>query len=131
MRDLTSWESLQLLIGTTSEATDIDFKETLDPKGSDVGIECAKDVAALANLLGGHVLVGVPTEMSRTRCTGFHGIDKDLASKISTIFEEQIKNRCRPTPIFNVRSIDRNRSRVGLLVLRKRSKSQWNLARRC
>lgn len=102
MRSLTSWESLQPLVGKSSEGADLDFKETLDPsKGK---IEFAKDVAALANVLGGHVLVGVSTDMDRTRCTGFHGVDKDLATKITKVIEEQVKERCWPTPIFNVRS---------------------------
>jgi hypothetical protein len=102
MRNLTSWESLQSLVGTSSESADLDFKATLDPsKGK---IEFAKDVAALANVLGGHVLVGVSTDMNGTRCTGFHGIEKDLATEITKVVEEQVKDRCRPTPIFNVRS---------------------------
>jgi hypothetical protein len=106
MRNLTSWDSLQALIGTTSEGADLDFKATLDPsKGK---IEFAKDVAALANVLGGHVLVGVSTDMNGTRCTGFHGIDKELAAEITKTFEEQVKDRCRPTPIINVRSIGRD-----------------------
>ena len=103
MRNLTSWDSLQALIGTTSESADLDFKETLD--ASKKKIEFAKDVAALANVLGGHVLVGVSTDMNRTRCTGFHGIDQVLATEIIKSFEEQVKDRCRPTPIFNVRTI--------------------------
>ncbi len=102
MRALTSWESLQPLVGTTSESADLDFKATLDPsKGK---IEFAKDVAALAHVLGGHVLVGVSTDMNGIRCTGFHGIEKDLATEITKVIEEQVKDRCRPTPIFNVRS---------------------------
>ena len=102
MRTLTSWESLQPLVGTSSESADLDFKATLVPsKGK---IEFAKDVAALANVLGGHVLVGVSTDMNGTRCTGFHGIDRDLATEIIKVIEEQVKERCRPTPIFNVRS---------------------------
>jgi hypothetical protein len=103
MRILTSWDSLQPLVGTTSESGDLDFKATLDPsKGK---IEFAKDVAALANVLGGHVLVGVSTDMGGTRCTGFHGIEKDLATEIAKVIEEQVKDRCRPTPILNVRSL--------------------------
>jgi hypothetical protein len=102
MRTLTSWDSLQSLVGTTSESADLDFKETLDPlKGK---IEFAKDVAALANVLGGHILVGVSTDKSRTRCTGFHGIDNELATDITKVIEEQVKDRCRPTPICNLRS---------------------------
>src|SRR6266849_7717466 len=102
MKKKTSWDSLQPLVGTTSEGADLDFKATLDPsKGK---IEFAKDVAALANVLGGHVLVGVSTDMGGTRCTGFHGIEKDLATEITKVIEEQVKDRCRPTPILNVRS---------------------------
>ncbi|MBI1900600.1 MAG: ATP-binding protein [Planctomycetia bacterium] len=105
MRTLTSWDSLQPLVGTTSESADLDFKETLDP--SQGKIEFAKDIAAFANWLGGHVLVGVSTDMNRTRCTGFHGIETELATKITKVIEEQVKDRCRPTPIFDVRSIGR------------------------
>jgi hypothetical protein len=102
MRSLTSWDNLQRLVGTSSESADLDFKATLDPsKGK---IEFAKDVAALANVLGGHVLVGASTDMNGTRCTGFHGVEKDLATDISKVIEEQVKDRCRPTPIFNVRT---------------------------
>jgi predicted HTH transcriptional regulator len=61
-------------------------------------------VAALANVLGGHLVVGVSTEMSAARCTGFHGIEKDVDARIA--FEEQVRDRCRPTPVFNVRAID-------------------------
>ena len=105
MRSLTSWDSLQSLIGTTSESADLDFKATLDPsKGK---IEFAKDVAALANVLGGYVLIGVSTDLNGTRCTGFHCIEKALAAEITKVIEEQVKDRCRPTPVFNVRSIGR------------------------
>jgi hypothetical protein len=106
MRALTSWDSLQPLVGTSSESADLDFKATLDPsKGK---IEFAKDVAALANVLGGHVLVGVSTDMNGTRCTGFHCIEKELATEIAKVIEEQVKERCRPTPVFNVRSFGRD-----------------------
>jgi hypothetical protein len=73
--------------------------------GHHLKIEFAKDVVALANVLGGHVLVGVSTDMNGTRCTGFHGIDQVLATDIIKVFEEQVRDRCRPTPIFNVRTI--------------------------
>ena len=69
MRELTTWESLQTLVGTTSEGADLDFKEILDP--SQGKIEFAKDVAALANVLGGHLLRTIfnePRSMGRCRC---------------------------------------------------------------
>ncbi|MDR2239019.1 MAG: ATP-binding protein [Zoogloeaceae bacterium] len=106
MRMLTSWESLQPLVGRSSESADLDFKETLDPTKDRNRIEFAKDVAALANTLGGHVLIGVSTDTKRTLCTGFHGIDRTLAADIIETFEKQVKERCLPSPVFNVRSFD-------------------------
>lgn len=114
MQSLTSWESIQRLVGASSESADLDFKETLDPKGN---IEFAKDVAAMANTLGGHVLVGVSTDMNRTRCTGFHGIERSLATLITETFEKQVKERCLPSPIFNVRSLDMPGSPKVIVVL--------------
>ena len=106
VRRLNSWEDLRLLVGTTSEAADLDFKEALNPEDERVRIECAKDVAALANTLGGHILVGASTELNRTRCTGFHGIEKSLASLVTEVFEKQARDRCRPTPLLSARLFD-------------------------
>jgi hypothetical protein len=105
MRDLTTWNNLQALVGITSECADIDFKATLDPSTSKSKIEFAKDVAALANVLGGHLVVGASCDMNATRCIGFHGIDGELAARVIKAFEEQVKDRCRPTPVFSIRSI--------------------------
>lgn len=44
--------------------------------------------------------------MNRTRCTGFHGIERSLAGSISEAFERQVKERCIPTPMFTVRPLD-------------------------
>ena len=115
MRILTSFQSLEPLVYTTSESADLDFKETLDPKKDK--IEFAKDVAALANTLGGHVLVGASTDMNRTRCTGFHGITKEVATALAETFERQVKERCLPTPMFNVRSLDVPKSPKVVLVV--------------
>ena len=115
MRLLTSWDSLNSLVGTSSEGADLDFKETLDPRKE--RIEFAKDVAALANTFGGHVLVGVSTDMNRTRCTGFHGVEKGLATEIAEVFERQVKERCLPTPIFNVRPFELQASTKVVIVV--------------
>src|SRR5215831_10397704 len=105
MRNLTTWDHLLPLVGTTSEGADLDFKATLDP--SKDRIEVAKDIAALANVLGGHLLVGTSTDTNGTRCTGFHGVGRREATKITTLIEEQVKERCRPTPVCSVRSISK------------------------
>jgi hypothetical protein len=103
MRVLTSWENLQALNNVTTEGADLDFKGALQLNKAGAGIELAKDVAALANVLGGHILVGVSTDLGGTRCTGFHGIDADSAGKVTRAFEEAVRDRCRPTPVFATR----------------------------
>lgn len=103
MRALTNWDSLLELTGITSEGADLDFKGDLDPARAK--IEVAKDIAAIANVLGGHLLVGASTDMGGTRCIGFHGIRRERATDITRVVEEQVKERCRPTPVFTVRSL--------------------------
>lgn len=70
MRDLRNWDELQSLVGVGTEGADLDFKETLNPKGDDFSVELGKDIAALANTLGGHIVVGASTELNRTRLQG-------------------------------------------------------------
>jgi hypothetical protein len=105
MRRLITWEDLQPLVGVTSEGADLDFKGNLDTKDERTQLESAKDVAALANVLGGHILIGVSTDMNGTRCTGFHGLDRKKASGILKMFEEQVRDRCRPGPFVHASSI--------------------------
>lgn len=106
MRQLMTWEQLQTLIGRDSEGADLDFKESFDVAKAGNDIEAAKDVAALANVLGGHIVIGASTELGGTRCKGFHGIHRDVAVGAAKHFEEKVKERCRPTPSIAVCSID-------------------------
>lgn len=100
MRQLNDWQQLQTLVGA-SEAYDLDFKEAYDKDD----IEYARDVCALANTFGGHIVVGASTEAKFT-CTGFHGIERKKGKKIADDVEKAVKARCRPTPLFAVRSVD-------------------------
>lgn len=106
MRDLRTWDELQSLVGLGTEAADLDFKETLDPKANGFMVELGKDLAALANTLGGHIVVGVSTELNRTRCTGFHGLNRELGSELAGHFERAAKDRCRPTPFISTQLTD-------------------------
>lgn len=101
MRDLRNWDELQSLVGVGTEGADLDFKETLNPKVDDFSVELGKDIAALANTLGGHIVVGASTELNRTRCRGFHGLNRDLGSELAGHFERAAKDRCRPTPFIS------------------------------
>lgn len=117
MRNLDTWEDLQQLL-KESEAPDLDFKETLDPANADFAVEARKDIAALANTLGGHIVIGASTEMNRSRCTGFHGIQAPLAARLCELLEEQGKTRCRPAPFLSTRVIDVPNQKTKVVVLR-------------
>jgi predicted HTH transcriptional regulator len=80
-------------IGTTCERSDVDFKTGVNPKDE---IELAKDVAALANTVGGSVVIGASTQGSRL--TGYPGLAASLASVIPDAYEKAAKDRCRPAP---------------------------------
>jgi hypothetical protein len=93
-------------VGVGTEAADLDFKETLDPKANGFMVELGKDLAALANTLGGHIVIGASTELNRTRCTGFHGLSRDLGADLAGHFERAAKDRCRPTPFISTQLTD-------------------------
>ncbi len=80
------------LVGTR-ETDDLDFKQSASHTDT---IELAKDVAALANTLGGTVLVGA--DSSASILTGCPGISAFHASALETAYEEAVKNRCVPPP---------------------------------
>ena len=105
MLKLHTWEDLQQLL-KVSEAPDLDFKEALDPDAPRFGVEARKDIAALANTLGGHIVIGASTDQNRSRCTGFHGVPSELAGRLGTLLEAQGKQGCRPTPMLSTRVID-------------------------
>lgn len=106
MRDLRTWDELQSLVGVGTECADLDFKETLDPKANGFMVDLGKDLAALANTLGGHIVIGASTELNRTRCTGFHGLSRDLGADLAGHFERAARDRCRPTPFISTQLTD-------------------------
>ena len=60
-----SLECLMRLIESPSETASLDFKETLDVNQSRDRVEFAKDVLAMANSGGGHVVVGIEDKTRR------------------------------------------------------------------
>lgn len=117
MRTLTTWEDLQQLL-TVSEAADLDFKRTINTKDPLALLETAKDIAALANTLGGHLVVGADDD--GVRCTGFPGITVAEATAIKQHLEQAAgAGRCLPTPFITVqRPIEVPGQAVQVLVAR-------------
>lgn len=101
MRELFTWEQAQSLIGTAVEVADLDFKEAV-PNLSD--IEAAKDIAALANTLGGHIVIGATTTEGRTRCNGLRGVELPAATLAQQRYESGAQ-RIRPAVQISTRQI--------------------------
>jgi predicted HTH transcriptional regulator len=101
MRELFTWEQAQSLIDTAVEVADLDFKESAKDM---TDIEAAKDIAALANTLGGHIVVGATTTDGRTRCNGLRGIEVVDADKAQRRFEAGAQ-RIRPAVQIATRQI--------------------------
>ncbi len=80
-------------INTSCERSDIDFKNGQAPKPS---IEHAKDIAALANTIGGSIIIGAET--NGTIVVGYPGIADVVASELPNAFEQSASERCRPVP---------------------------------
>lgn len=116
MRSLNSWDDLQTLL-SLSEQADLDFKKTINPQDPLEAIETAKDIAALANTQGGHIIVGADDD--GVRCTGFPGISPADAKAIRDHIEKAPVGRCLPTPFISVQPpIDVPGQTVQVLVVR-------------
>jgi hypothetical protein len=63
--DLLSKKTLDELLGHRFEAETLDFKEKVDLSDRRSVVELAKDVLAMANTRGGHIVVGVEDETFR------------------------------------------------------------------
>jgi hypothetical protein len=77
MADPISLERLQSLLDSPTESAALDFKETLDLSHARDRVEFAKDVLAMANTGGGHILVGVE-DLTRKRV----GLNEILLSSL-------------------------------------------------
>jgi hypothetical protein len=102
MRSLKDWADLLTLL-SVSEQADLDFKEARSR--DNFAVEARKDIAALANILGGHIIVGASTDKNRSRCTGFHGLPALEATALASEYEAEAK-ACRPTPFISSHCID-------------------------
>jgi hypothetical protein len=80
-------------IDTTCERSDIDFKEAAPINPC---IEHAKDVAALANTIGGAIIVGAAT--AGMVVASYPGVSSAVAAKLPDAYEQSAKDRCRPAP---------------------------------
>lgn len=89
---LTTWTQIAAFIGKTVERADLDFKNQ-QPHPTD--FELAKDIAALANGLGGTVVVGAATQ-GKYLCTGLPGVPVQDAIVLAARYERAAGDRCRP-----------------------------------
>lgn len=90
----------------TNESDVLDFKATVKAKDGGTKsadrFELAKDVSALANTLGGTVLVGA---CGGSTLSALRGFDDSEATWIGREYEEAARDRCEPAPSFSVELI--------------------------
>jgi len=76
-----------------------DFKRWDATRPTD-GFELAKDVAAMANTLGGAVLFGA--KGSGDFLASYEPVTQDAANEIKRLVEQAVRDRCSPVPNFSV-----------------------------
>lgn len=86
------------------EAVDLDFKATVSTAAG-YRFELAKDVAALANALGGSLLVGAH-EKPAGRLDSYGLPATADPDAIVAAYEQSVRDRCRPAPLFSSERID-------------------------
>lgn len=89
-------------VGADCEAYHLDFKATTAGSSS---WEKAKDAAAFANAQGGTILIGVSEDRARGCIRAYVPMDETRAQTCVREFDEAIRQRCRPHPIFDSRSL--------------------------
>ncbi len=98
MAPITTWPHLEALVDTTVERADLDFK--YKPSQQPSPFELAKDVAALANGLGGSIIVGAATT-GKVLCFGLPGIPLQDALALADQYERAAGDRCRPRAVLD------------------------------
>src|SRR5262245_60071204 len=78
--------------GTSGERADLDFKRVVSRTGHADDIELAKDIAALANTVGGTILVGA--DASNSRLQSYCGVPSGKAAEIGEWYEKAAADRC-------------------------------------
>ena len=68
----------------------------------------AKDVAAFANAQGGTILVGAVEDRERKHLARYNPLPEPLAAKIVHGYEQSVRDRCRPTPILEIKILSRD-----------------------
>ncbi|HXF34765.1 MAG TPA: ATP-binding protein [Candidatus Acidoferrales bacterium] len=80
-----------------SESESLDFKRQLSANDGKVDrFEIAKDVAALANTIGGTLLIGAVAE--KNRLVRYEGLTESDAKRAWQVVEECVRDRCFPGP---------------------------------
>jgi len=67
--------------------------------------EMAKDVAALANAMGGTLLVGAQEDETGGVLKAYLPLTESDAKETTTAFEQAVKDRCSPSPVVNIERI--------------------------
>jgi predicted HTH transcriptional regulator len=81
----------------TRESNSLDFKKNYRKDGSFQHFEFGKDVAAMANAMGGTILVGAQEAASALKI--YIPLSTEEADSTIRSIEEAVRDRCSPSPV--------------------------------
>lgn len=91
--DPLSNERINSLINACEETIELDYKEKFDPSSTKDKVEISKDVIAMANTSGGHIIIGVDDDHNPVGLVGeiAKSIDgSDIDNKVNSFVEPRI-----------------------------------------
>jgi hypothetical protein len=91
------------------ETTTLDFKTELKPRKGKRGpdlFEAAKDVAALASVYGGVLLIGAIEDTATGQLVSWKRMPLGKAQRTVRAYEEAVRDRCRPVPLIDPSTIE-------------------------
>lgn len=86
------------------ETDSLDFKGRGEHEGKLDAVEFAKDVAALANSIGGSLIYGACE--AGNRLSKYKPLEPKYAGGLRRAISEAVTTRCSPTPVFTPREFD-------------------------
>jgi hypothetical protein len=90
------------------ETAALDFKQAHEPHKS---YECAKDVAAQANTLGGSLIIGAIEDRATLRLKSYRDVSA-TAKDARRDYEHAVRDLCAPRPTYTFRELERDGATV-------------------
>ncbi len=96
----------------SAESVSMDFKVTYKRSDGFDRFELAKDVAALANAVGGALLIGAQEDRATGTLRSYVPMADSDVKATAVAIEEAVRDRCSPMPVFSIARIAKDNGTV-------------------